>query len=373
MSNNHLIKRLERLAKILESNKADAYITGNPAHIQYFTGFLPDKMNPYLLVAKLNGELKLIAPEGTSINKGEVLEYCSYSAEYYQNTVENARGLLAEVLRHGIGKVGLYINQCQGWVLYEINSHGKEIVDLSTAIDSMMAIKDFVEIELLQKTLELNRKAYDRIRETATAGMTEMELYKEISDAFNHGAEMPVEFIADFVSGSRTIDVAGPPTMRKLQPGDTVIADLLPCREGYYCDTTRTFFVGSPSDEQRKVYNVLLKALDKGIEMLKPGIRGEDVYAKVAGVIADNGYGGCFPHHAGHAIGTGYYEAPYFIKNCPLKLEAGMVVTLEPGIYLNDKFGIRIEDNYLITEDGCVNLFEYPLNIDSFVLNVNGG
>jgi Xaa-Pro aminopeptidase len=364
-----LISRWEKLDRILREKNVDVFITDEPASIQYLTGFLPDAMNPYILFSETNGKLKLIAPEGTKSPYTEVLEYCAYSVDVFQNVVENARCLLRGLLEGNFSAIGLLVNRCSGWVLQDILQHGKDIIDISQEFSNMIIIKDSREVESICRTLTLNRLAYDTVRDTAKCGMTEMELYKKISGAFNYGAETPIDFIADLVSGSRTADVGGLPTMRELQSQDIIIADLLPCWEGYYSDTTRTFFVGPPSAEQRRVYATLLEALQKGADILRPKITAEEVYAQVAGVIEEKGYGKYFPHHAGHGIGTGFFEAPYFIKNCPTTLQVGMVVTIEPGIYLPGRFGIRIENNYLITNSGCENLFKYPLDLDVFVVD----
>lgn len=370
MNKERLLRRWESINEILKEKNVGAFITADPVIIQYIIGYLPMGNDVHVLIVGENSDIKMIAPEGTGIDNIEILEYCAYSVENIQDGIKNCRKILSALLKSNYGStIGLIVNRCPGWIVQEILDQGKDIMDLAHDFDRIIVIKEPWEIECINKTLTLNSLAYDRIRLKAKQGMTEIELYNEISGALNLGAQIPVGFIADLVSGQRSSEVSGLPTMRQFKRQDAIIVDLLPQWNGYYCDTTRTFFIGSTTEEQRNVYKVLHRALQEGVAALKPGIKAEDVYFKVAGAIEDGGYGKYFPHHAGHGVGMGYFEPPYFIQNSPMELKEGMVVTLEPGIYLPGEFGIRIENNYLITSEGCICLFEYPLGIDDFIID----
>ena len=223
-------------------------------------------------------------------------------------------------------------------------------------------------MEQIQKALECNRCAYERIRTTAAAGMTEQAVWEEILSAWEEAAGEPVrEHVYDLVSGERAAQIGGPATDRVLQKGDCLIADLLPKYRDGWCDTTRTFFIGEPDEEVRKAYGVLLEAIRVGEACLKPGVTGGEIFAAVDAFLKEKGYPG-LPHHAGHAVGKTEQDDPDFLAGVDQPLCAGMVVTLEPGIYLEGKNGLRVENNYLITETGAENLFSYPEELEYFII-----
>ena len=157
------------------------------------------------------------------------------------------------------------------------------------------------------------------------------------------------------------IDGLGIPGPFQVMAGDSVFVDIYSCQHGYYADTTRVFFTGEPTSKQRQIYRILIEAIAAGEAELRPGVRACDVDAAVRGVIKTAGYGENFPHHSGHAYGLFQQERPYLIPAERMILETGMILTLEPGIYLPGWGGMRIEGNYLIEPKGSRRLDQYPL------------
>jgi len=152
----------------------------------------------------------------------------------------------------------------------------------------------------------------------------------------------------------------GGPADRKLQKGDTVLIDA-GCRvRGYSSDITRTVSFGDPSDELRKVYGIVDKAQMAGINALKAGAIPEEVDRTARKVIEDAGYGQYFTHRLGHGLGMDGHEHPYLVHGNRTPLNAGNVQTVEPGIYMEGKFGVRIEDDYVVTETGPKSLSVRP-------------
>ena len=215
---------------------------------------------------------------------------------------------------------------------------------------------------------DLNTAAYDAVRENIEAGCTELAVYQVISEAFKRTAGQKVDFLCDIVSGERSTGVEGMPTDRVLVNGDTLIIDILPKYRGLYTDTTRTFFIGQPSEKQKMAYQTLLESLSCGEKQLKHGVSANDIYTKVKKQLDKKGYGIFFPHHAGHRVGEESFMMPDFLPGKFGTVGAGMIVTLEPGIYIPGQFGIRIENNYIIKKTKCTSLFKYPLEIEYFVL-----
>ncbi|MBQ7161749.1 MAG: aminopeptidase P family protein [Clostridia bacterium] len=215
---------------------------------------------------------------------------------------------------------------------------------------------------------ELNVKAYDRIRREIRAGSTEKELYDKVVDVYRSEGGEEVAYQGDFISGLRTCGIDGPATDKVIERGDTVIVDALCAVDGAWCDTTRTFFCGEPTDEQRKAYGVLLLALEETSKLLKPGVRACEIFRFMDSLLAKEGYGG-LAHHAGHGLKRSWYEDPYFVAECGTVLEEDMLVALEPGIYLPGRFGMRIENNYRVTPSGGENVFGYTLKTEDFILD----
>ena len=168
-----------------------------------------------------------------------------------------------------------------------------------------------------------------------------------------------VSFDFIVVSGKNSSLPHGVPTDKKIQNCDFVTMDFGAVVNGYRSDMTRTVAVGSVSDEQRQVYDTVLKAQLEAIKSAKPGVICRDV-DKVARDIIEKDYAGCFGHGLGHSVGIDIHEGPSFNTRDTTVLEKGMVITVEPGIYLENKFGVRIEDMIVITDDGNINITESP-------------
>ena len=173
-------------------------------------------------------------------------------------------------------------------------------------------------------------------------------------------------FKGDIVAGVRSSVGEGDASDYKIKEGDSIILDMLPRKDGVCADTTRTFFVGEPSNEQKVVYNVVKSALEKTEKILKPKIKACEIYNYMKEQLKP--FDKTFFHHAGHLIGFKRLQQPQFLPNKTDVLKVGDVVTLEPGVYIKNKFGVRLENDYIITESGCRKLFDYPLEIEKFIL-----
>ena len=217
-----------------------------------------------------------------------------------------------------------------------------------------------------QERLSLNCIAFEAVRRNAVWGITEIQVQKIIQDAWFQASCVEFPFSGDVVSGERSGDIDGAATERKLQRGDVLILDLQPGYDDCYADTTRTFFVGEPSAEVRQAYTAVLDALRQMEMLLRPGVPACKIHEKMQEVLAKHGYS-C-PHHAGHAVGREKLLEPRLIPQRDTQLEEGMLIALEPGVYVPGCFGIRIENNYRITQTGYDALFQYPLDIEYFIL-----
>lgn len=209
--------------------------------------------------------------------------------------------------------------------------------------------------------LDITSKIFDSIKKY----QTEKELKKHIFATYKKGLGQ-FSFKGDIIAGYRSSIGEGDATDNVIQKGDSIILDLLPRKDGVCCDVTRTFFVGNPSNEQIKVYNTVKNALEKTEKILKVGIKACEIYEYMKEQLKP--YEATFFHHAGHLIGYRRLMQPQFLPDKNDKLKVGDIVTLEPGVYIKGKFGVRIENDYLITESGYKKLFDYPLDIGNFII-----
>ena len=207
-------------------------------------------------------------------------------------------------------------------------------------------------------TFDLQKKIHDKMNQYLQIGMTE-------NDAKNIARSVIPTVGGDIISGERTADIEGDATDKVIGKGDILLLDLQVNLEGTWSDLTRVYFMGRPNDEQVAVYNKVLSALSAGEKLLKPGTRACDIWETMRKA---TGSEYAFTHHGGHRVGKESVAEPRFVPECEDVLTEGMVVTLEPAVYIPEKFGIRLENNYLITNDGFIRLDELSLDIDDYII-----
>ena len=233
-------------------------------------------------------------------------------------------------------------------------------VDGSTFIPSLRRSKDRVEADAIHRAAVIARNAYDSVLEQVSPGMTEVEFESRmLSEIKRLGGEkgwVHDDFIV--ASGERGAMCHARATCKPFESGDTVTFDYGVTVDGYMCDITRNFAVGHAQPRALELNDILLRAHREAAAALRPGIAGRDVDAVARKIITDAGYGKDFVHGLGHGLGLEIHEAPRLSAISKDILQVGDVVTIEPGIYIEGWGGLRIEDDYLITETGseCLSL-----------------
>lgn len=210
----------------------------------------------------------------------------------------------------------------------------------------------------MRKCFEYQKKFHDTLRAELHIGMKENEI-SEIIDSFG------AVWQGDIVSGKRSADVEGAATDRVIKEGDTLITDIQFFDGEMWSDITRTYIFGTPQNEVSELYEKTENALKNAEKLLKSGAKCSEIYDFLQREI-NSEY--AFKHHAGHLIGDKPLIKPQFLPDSKENLKAGMAVTLEPGVYVPGKFGIRIENNYLIFESCFETLFDYATNIENFTI-----
>lgn len=222
--------------------------------------------------------------------------------------------------------------------------------------------KDPDEVEVLRRCMRATEAGQQWARQHLRAGLTELQVYEGVAAASVEAAGMPAIVYGDFAVSPGSARRGGPPTQQMLKNGDMFILDYAVILWGYRSDFTNTLVVGGePTAEQQRLYDRCREALAAGEAELKAGAACQAVYDAVRGAFARAGMADSFPHHAGHGLGLCHPEAPYLVRHSNETLLAGDVVTVDPGLYVDGVGGIRIEHNYLVTEQGFDRLSNHEI------------
>ena len=231
---------------------------------------------------------------------------------------------------------------------------------LDTLINTLRSIKTETEVESIIKAQRIAEDAFKHILKFIKVGVTEKEIALELDFyMLRHGGEgLSFETIA--VSGKNSSMPHGVPSNKKIENGDFITMDFGTIINGYHSDMTRTIAVGFATDEMKNVYNTVLKAQQNCLDNIKAGVSCKDGDQFARTVIKNADLGQYFTHSTGHGVGVEIHEFPNLSPASDSILQVGNIVTVEPGIYIPEKFGVRIEDMALITENGCKNLTNAP-------------
>ncbi|MGW2342894.1 aminopeptidase P family protein [Streptomyces sp. NPDC001661] len=224
-------------------------------------------------------------------------------------------------------------------------------VSLTEALPMLRGVKDAAELERLAAAGAAADATYEEIKKVAFAGRKENDIARELSDLLKRFGHSQVDFTV-VGSGPNGANPHHEASDRVIQDGDMVVLDFGGLKHGYGSDTTRTVHVGEPTAEEREVHDIVREAQTAACDAVKPGIACQDVDRVARKVITDAGYGEYFIHRTGHGIGVTTHEPPYMIEGEEQELVPGMCFSVEPGIYLPGRFGVRVEDIVTVTEDG---------------------
>ncbi len=374
-------KRFERLYGIVQQKDLEIAVISDPKDIYYFTGFSTSPilfLPTYLFVFKDGSTTLVTGVTDASIAGqtygGEIATYANYDLKermlaYPGYVAGEVRKLLSQK-NPSLRRLGIESWNLPHAILHSIKSGTRandvRLVDLSESVQQFRATKDQDEINSIRRSCELDDFAYSVAKEESLPGRSEVEVYGVVQQELAKKVGSFQFFSGNFTSGERSLDPmgTGEPTPRVLREGETFVLDLWVTTKGYWADNCRTFVIGGkPTEEQGRVHSVLKRALNVGMEKLKPGIKAKDVYRAIFDVIGGAGWGRLFPHHAGHSVGLDAWEPPFIIPGSDDEIKEGMICALEPGVYIPEVGGIRIEDDYLVKRDGAERLTRFPLDL----------
>ena len=245
------------------------------------------------------------------------------------------------------------------FMMFEKGLNAK-LVPFNKEINGFRGVKEEWELAIMRKAQEITDKAFSEVVTRIKAGMTELELQAELIYCLYKNGATGLAFDPIVVSGPNTSLPHGVAGERVIQEGDFITMDFGALYQGYCADMTRTVALGYATEEMKKVYNTVLEAQLAGLAISKAGVPGKDIDGAARKVIADAGYGEYFGHGYGHSLGLEIHEGPNPNGRNEEGIPAGAVCSAEPGIYLPGKFGVRIEDVVIVTEDGCEDITHSP-------------
>ncbi len=270
-------------------------------------------------------------------------------------TVLTKRNLIAELADMLSGRVAF--ERVLAYGLYEVlRDGGLDLVPTSGAVEKLRAVKEEGELEQLRKACAITDRVFERLTEVPFVGRTEREISWELVRLFHEEGGEGVSFdsiVGAGPTGARPHARAGD---RKIGTGELVVIDTGTSVGGYTSDYTRTFATGPLDGEAKEAYDTVLRAQQAALDGIRAGISGVDADALARGVIDESPFKGKLGHGLGHGLGLDVHEAPRLSTESNDILEPGNVVTVEPGVYLEGRFGIRIEDDVVVTADGIENL-----------------
>jgi Xaa-Pro dipeptidase len=355
----------EKLSGLIRQAGLDCIVVNPGSSLVYLTGLHFHLMERPVVTFFMPGRAPLIVLPALEKQKLANLPYDIEPYPYNDNpqTWQAAFNQAAQASRLDGGKIGiepLALRVLELRFLEKAAPHA-QYISAEESLALLRICKDESEIELMRGAVDIAQKAFLATLATMKVGQMEREIAGELTlQLLRNGSDAEVAFSPIISSGPNGANPHAIPGDRRLTPGDLVVVDWGATHNGYISDLTRTVAIGPIDDEWERIAKVVAEANTAGRATARPGIPAGDVDRAARAVIEKAGYGPYFTHRVGHGIGMLVHEEPYMFAENTLKLLPGMTFTVEPGIYLPDRNGVRIEDNVVITKDGAETLSSLP-------------
>ncbi|WP_088104714.1 M24 family metallopeptidase [Halalkalibacter urbisdiaboli] len=339
------MNRLEAIRSQFSAHKVDGMLVTsmyNRRYLSHFTGTA--------------GVLLISAKEALLITDFRYVEQAKEQAPDF-TIVQHTSPIFAEVAKQaerlGLKNVGFEQSQItyEAHQLYSKFIQSK-LIPVSGMVEKLRLVKDAGEINLIQDAADIADAAFSHIIQYIRPGKTELEVSNELEFFMRKQGATSSSFDIIVASGYRSALPHGVASDKQIKSGELVTLDFGAYYKGYCSDITRTIAVGQISDELSEIYHTVLEAQIRGMRGIKAGITGKEADALTRDYIKEKGYGDYFGHSTGHGLGMEVHEGPTLSMKTDTVLEPGMIVTVEPGIYIAGVGGTRIEDDTLITKDG---------------------
>lgn len=335
------------MASALATLKVEAILVSSPASIRYLTGY-----------AGSNGLVLITATESHFFTDPR---YATDARENIGGKVHIAKKPLIDeaatvIKRKHLRKVWFEPSQMQVETFERLKkSVGDKCKLIPTAafVEGLRAVKSPSEIELIRESVNVNSAAFEKVLRRVKPKVRELEVAAELDYQMRMLGAENTAFETIVASGARSALPHARPTDRQVEAGEFLLVDMGALRHGYCSDMTRMAFIGPATKKARELYNAVLEAQLAAIDVVKAGVPVRKVDGAARDVLKKHGLDKAFVHSTGHGLGLEIHEMPRIAKKDKSKLQAGMMITIEPGAYIEGFGGVRIEDTVLVTETGC--------------------
>jgi Xaa-Pro aminopeptidase len=355
--------RMRRAARAAADAGLDGLLVAPGPDLVWLTGHRPPETERLTLLVLRDGEDPVLvvptleAPDAAAAPGGPALTLRDWTDG--KDPYDAAVSVLGPRGRFGVSD--------NAWALHLLGLQRRlpgtaSFTALTEALPMLRAVKDAAELERMAAAGAAADRVYEEIRRAPFAGRRETEVAADLAGLLRRFGHAQVDFtiVASGPNGANPHHEAGD---RVIGPGDMVVLDFGGLKDGYGSDTSRTVHVGEPAAEEREVHDIVRAAQEAGFRAVRPGAACQDVDRAARAVIADAGYGDRFIHRTGHGIGVATHEPPYMTEGEERPLVPGMCFSVEPGIYLPGRFGVRIEDVVTVTEEGGRRLNNTPRDL----------
>lgn len=347
---NKFEERLSKLRAAFSDQGLDAFFTSFAPNVSYFLGSPGDDCSLYIT----KNQAYII----TDFRYREMAQKFTWLSYVETNIKYSLKDFLNEQTEKNVGLEKQHIS-LSDYLLFASDT-SKEFISTEGLVEALREVKDAEEIEYTRKASEIACKTFDYMLGVIKPGMTEIELAAELEYFMRKNGAEGTSFNTIFISGAKTSLPHGVPSYDVLKNGSFVLMDYGCKYKGYCSDMTRTVALGKPSQEMTDVYNIVLEAQLACCSQIKAGILGSEAHKIASDIIEKAGYGEYFGHGLGHGTGLEIHEAPRYSPSWKKPIKEHSIVSIEPGIYLPNKFGIRIEDLALVEKTGIMNFVTAP-------------
>lgn len=351
--------RIQTLKGAFAKEKLDGYIITNETNMLYFTG----AVGAAGIWVPLEGENLLYVYGVNYESVKATAKDCR--VELMKRSEDPFKKVAGQIKHLKLKSIGFDVLNAYHYLTLRKALKGTRLKPLSKLVQELRMVKDSTELASIKKAAELTDEGVKAALNTINPGVREFEVAAEIEYAMRKLGSEGVAFDTIVASGARSAFPHGGCTNKKIRKGEFIVLDVGARHNNYRADLTRTFMVGKPSSKQKKIYEVALEAQQKAFETIKAGVKARDVDAAARRVIEKAGFGKYFVHGLGHGVGLDVHEAPTLNPESKERLTVGNVVTDEPGIYIVNYGGVRIEDTVLVHKDQAERLTKatYELTI----------
>lgn len=346
---------IEKVYEVMDALDCDAIMIANQYSMRYISGYCGDTGIAVVTRTKnaIFTDFRYVYQAQAEAKEFEVIDI---------GQLGYAKRISTFLKSQGVKRVAFdeeetsYVQYCK----YQIEFGEIDLIPYSNQLNALRMVKTEEELEYIKEAEHIGDLVFIQILKEIKPGVTELEIAAKIEYLLKMNGAEGISFSPIVASGINSSMPHAVPSHKKIEYGDFVTMDFGCSYHGYCSDMTRTIVVGKASEKQKEIYATVLKAQQAVLDQVKAGMQGKAVDAIARNIINEAGYEGCFGHGLGHSVGLFIHESPRASMKAEEIVEENMTLTVEPGIYVKDFGGVRIEDLVVITKDGCVNFTNSP-------------